>query len=76
MNKSDFKKAVAQTPRYAAFFQVVEVPNWASDLVSVGDEVYYSAQTDYLVTPTGTNIGLGCSYVKFLRYDKHPPFRW
>ena len=46
MLNSEFCKGVNSVPYIVAVFSVTKVPDWASEYLQIGDEVYWSVEKD------------------------------
>ena len=70
MKASKFIEAIRGVPVYCALFKVTKVPKWLEDSitpVAKGDLLRWH-NSGYFVTPAGHSIGLGPSYVQFVKY--------
>lgn len=75
MLNSTFLKVINDVPHIVAIFSVATVPNWASEILEAGDEVYWCAAWDSMRTlgkcgqPHGRkNLNIRASYLKFERF--------
>lgn len=75
MLNSEFCKVVNNVPYIVAVFSITKVPDWASEYLQIGDEVYWCAVKDSMRTlgkfgqPNGRKklrIRAGC--LKFERF--------
>lgn len=75
MLNAEFQKIIKDTPHIVAIFTVTGVPSWASEILNVGDEVYWCAAKNSLRTfgkfgehHGRMNLDIRTSYVKFDRF--------
>ena len=75
MLNSEFYKVINGVPYIVAVFSVTKVPEWASEYLQIGDEVYWNEAKDSMRTlgkfgqPNGRkNLRIGASYLKFERF--------
>lgn len=75
MLNAEFDKVIRDVPKIVAIFSITKVPNWASEILDIGEEVYWYAATDSMRTigkfgqPNGRmNLDIRASYVKFERF--------
>lgn len=75
MLNAEFQKVIRDVPAIVAIFSITKVPSWASEILEVGDEVYWNAAKDSMRTigkfgqPNGRmNLDIRASYVKFERF--------
>jgi hypothetical protein len=48
---------------------VTKVPQWAKDVIKLGDKVFRSDSVTVTVIRTKRVIGLGCTYTKFVEHQ-------
>lgn len=75
MLNSEFCKVVNSVPYIVAIFSITKVPDWASEYLQIGDEVYWNAEKDSMRIlgqfgqPHGRkNLIIGAGYLKFERF--------
>lgn len=75
MLNAEFQQVIRDVPHIVAIFRVTKVPNWASAILEVGDEVYWCAAKDSMRTlgkfgqPNGRmNLDIRASYLEFERF--------
>lgn len=75
MLNAEFQKVISDVPHIVAIFTITKVPAWASQILKVGDEVYWNAAKDSMRTfgtlgqPHGRkNLDIRANYVKFDRF--------
>jgi len=61
MKQEDYEKVLRELPVFKAVFEVVRVPNWASDKVKVGDRNEVNGFNGCAIQP---------SYIKFVGYKQ------
>ena len=75
MFNSEFTKIIDNIPFVVAIFSVTKVPDWASEYLQVGDEVYWLEKKETMRTigklgqPHGRkNLKIGANYLQFERF--------
>ena len=75
MLNAAFLKVINNVPHIVAIFSVVEVPDWASEILEIGDEVYWCSAKDTMRTvgkfgqPHGhKNLNIRAGNLKFERF--------
>lgn len=75
MLNAELSQILRSVPTVVAIFRVTKVPDWASEILEVGDEVYWNASKDSMITlgkfgqPNGKkSLKIGASYLKFERF--------
>jgi len=75
MLNSEFYKVINSVPYIVAVFSVTKVPEWASEYLQIGDEVYWNEAKDSMrtlgkfgQTNGRKNLRIGASYLKFERF--------
>jgi len=75
MLNAELNQILRNVPTVVAIFSIKKVPTWASEILAVGDEVYWSASKDSMLTlgkfglPNGKmSLKIGASYLKFERF--------